>query len=75
MSNIETINPATGKILATYENSKPEEVSRKVKNAREAFVKWKKLDSCRACRVYAQTWTSDEKKQGRICKIGHRRDG
>ena len=44
MSNIETINPATGKILATYENSKPEEVSRKVKAAREAFVKWKKLD-------------------------------
>jgi acyl-CoA reductase-like NAD-dependent aldehyde dehydrogenase len=44
MSNIETINPATGKILATYENSKPEEVSGKVKAAREAFVMWKKLD-------------------------------
>jgi acyl-CoA reductase-like NAD-dependent aldehyde dehydrogenase len=44
MSNIETINPSTGKILGTYENSKPEEVSRKVKAAREAFAKWKKLD-------------------------------
>jgi acyl-CoA reductase-like NAD-dependent aldehyde dehydrogenase len=44
MSNIQTINPATGKILATYENSKPEEVSSKVKVAREAFVMWKKLD-------------------------------
>jgi acyl-CoA reductase-like NAD-dependent aldehyde dehydrogenase len=44
MSNIQTINPATGKILATYENSKPEEVSAKVKVAREAFVIWKKLD-------------------------------
>ena len=44
MSNIQTINPATGKILATYENSKPEEVSAKVKVAREAFVMWKKLD-------------------------------
>ena len=44
MSNIQTINPATGKILATYENSKPEEVSGKVKAAREAFVMWKKLD-------------------------------
>ncbi|HEY1249431.1 MAG TPA: aldehyde dehydrogenase family protein, partial [Nitrososphaera sp.] len=44
MSNIETINPATGKIIATYENSKPEEVSRNVRAARDAFVKWKKLD-------------------------------
>jgi acyl-CoA reductase-like NAD-dependent aldehyde dehydrogenase len=44
MSKIETINPATGKILASYENSSPEEVSRKVKAAREAFAKWKKLD-------------------------------
>ena len=44
MSKIETINPATGKILATYENSNLEEVSRKVKAAREAFTKWKKLD-------------------------------
>ncbi|MDQ3872532.1 MAG: NAD-dependent succinate-semialdehyde dehydrogenase [Thermoproteota archaeon] len=44
MSNIETINPSTGKVLASYENSSPEEVSRKVKAAREAFAKWKKLE-------------------------------
>jgi acyl-CoA reductase-like NAD-dependent aldehyde dehydrogenase len=44
MSKIETINPATGKILATYENINADEVSRKVKAAREAFAKWKKLD-------------------------------
>src|ERR671914_63999 len=44
MSKIETINPATGKILATYENVNAEEVSRRVKAAREAFAKWKKLD-------------------------------
>jgi len=44
MSKIETINPATGKILATYENVNADEVSRKVKAAREASVKWKKLD-------------------------------
>ena len=45
MSNkIETINPATGKILATYENINADEVSRKVKVARQAFLKWKKLD-------------------------------
>jgi acyl-CoA reductase-like NAD-dependent aldehyde dehydrogenase len=44
MSNIETVNPATGKVLATYENSNPEEVTKKVKAAREAFAKWKRLE-------------------------------
>src|SRR5919197_802171 len=44
MSNIETLNPATGKVLATYENSNPDQVSRKVKAARAGFPKWKKLD-------------------------------
>src|SRR3712207_8251414 len=44
MSKIETINPATGKVLATYENVNSDEVSRKVKAGRQAFVKWKKLD-------------------------------
>ncbi|HYY40659.1 MAG TPA: aldehyde dehydrogenase family protein, partial [Nitrososphaera sp.] len=44
MSKIETINPTTGKVLATYENVNADEVSRKVKAAREAFSKWKKLD-------------------------------
>jgi acyl-CoA reductase-like NAD-dependent aldehyde dehydrogenase len=44
MSNIETLNPANGKVLATYENSNPEQVSRKVKAAREAFAKWKRLE-------------------------------
>ncbi len=41
---IETINPATGKVITSYENETPEVVSRKVKAAREAFGKWKKLD-------------------------------
>jgi aldehyde dehydrogenase len=45
MSNkIETINPSTGKIIATYDKISKEEVSRKVKNARLAFEKWKKVD-------------------------------
>jgi len=43
-TKIETVNPATGKVLATYDNETPEEVNRKVKAAREAFGKWKKLD-------------------------------
>ena len=45
MSNkIETINPATGKVIATYDNISSEEVSQKVKKAKAAFGKWGKLD-------------------------------
>src|SRR5919202_1371704 len=43
-SKIETINPATGKVIESYNNETPEIVSKKGKAAREAFGKWKKLD-------------------------------
>lgn len=41
---IQTVNPATGRVIASYDNESPEEVSRKVKAARDAFAKWKKTD-------------------------------
>jgi acyl-CoA reductase-like NAD-dependent aldehyde dehydrogenase len=44
MSKIETVNPSTGKVIATYDNASPEEVSRQVRAARDAFAKWKNLD-------------------------------
>ena len=44
MSKIETINPATGKIIATYDNETPDQVSKRVKAGREAFASWKKRD-------------------------------
>ena len=44
MPKIETINPSTGKAIAAYDNESPEQVNRKVKAAREALSKWKKLD-------------------------------
>ena len=44
MSKIETINPSTGKVIAAYDNESSDQVSRKVKAARDAFPKWKKLD-------------------------------
>lgn len=44
MPKIETVNPSTGKVIATYDNMSPEEVGRKVRAARDAFPKWKKLD-------------------------------
>ncbi len=43
-TKIETVNPATGKVIASYDNETPEQVNRKVKAGREAFGKWKKLD-------------------------------
>lgn len=40
----QTINPATGKVIADYYNMSNDEVSGKIKNARIAFQNWKKLD-------------------------------
>ena len=41
---IETINPATGKNIATYNNISVEEINSRVKDARNAFEKWKNVD-------------------------------
>lgn len=41
---IETVNPATGKVIASYDNDDAEAVARKVRQAREAFSSWKKLE-------------------------------
>jgi acyl-CoA reductase-like NAD-dependent aldehyde dehydrogenase len=40
----QTINPATGRVIADYYNMSNDEVSGKIKNARIAFQNWKKLD-------------------------------
>ncbi len=44
MPKIETVNPATGKVIASYENETPEIVSRRVGAARLAYESWKKRD-------------------------------
>src|ERR687889_833492 len=50
MSNtIETINPASGKVIATYNSTSVEEVNQKTKNARNSFENWKKLDISERC--------------------------
>ncbi len=41
---IESINPATGKVIATYANESPEDLSRRVKRSRECFERWKDVD-------------------------------
>ena len=50
MSNtIETINPSTGKVIATYKSMSTEEVNQKTKNARIAFENWRKIDIAERC--------------------------
>lgn len=39
---IESINPATERVIATFENMSEDEVSKKAKLSREAFEQWKK---------------------------------
>jgi acyl-CoA reductase-like NAD-dependent aldehyde dehydrogenase len=41
---IETINPATGKVIAKYDNMSADEISKKVEDARSAQKGWKNLD-------------------------------
>ena len=41
---IETINPATGKVIATYDIMRNDEIHKKVENARLAQKNWKTLD-------------------------------
>ena len=50
MSNtIETINPATGKVIGSYNSMSIEEVNQKTKNARISFEEWKNLDISERC--------------------------
>ena len=44
MTKIETINPSTGKVIASYENESADQVNKRVKAARAAFPSWKKRD-------------------------------
>jgi aldehyde dehydrogenase len=42
---IETINPTTGKVIASYDSMDTNEIIQKVKNSRLALEQWKKLDN------------------------------
>jgi succinate-semialdehyde dehydrogenase / glutarate-semialdehyde dehydrogenase len=46
---IETINPATGKVIGSYNSMSIEEVNQKTKNARISFEEWKNLDISERC--------------------------
>src|SRR5919197_1631451 len=43
-NQIQTISPATGKVIASYDITNTEQISKKVNDARASFEKWKKKD-------------------------------
>jgi acyl-CoA reductase-like NAD-dependent aldehyde dehydrogenase len=43
-SKIQTINPATGKVISSYDVMSIDQIERIAQNARNAFEKWKKLE-------------------------------
>jgi acyl-CoA reductase-like NAD-dependent aldehyde dehydrogenase len=48
---IETVNPATGKVIAKYQNMTNDEIREKVRNARLALQGWKNLDIGERCSI------------------------
>jgi acyl-CoA reductase-like NAD-dependent aldehyde dehydrogenase len=46
---VETVNPATGKVIAKYQNMTDDQIREKVKNARSALEGWKNLDIGERC--------------------------
>src|SRR5829696_4252228 len=46
---VETVNPATGKVIAIYQNMTDDQIREKVKNARSALNGWKNLDIGERC--------------------------
>ncbi|HKI09912.1 MAG TPA: NAD-dependent succinate-semialdehyde dehydrogenase [Nitrososphaeraceae archaeon] len=46
---VETVNPATGKVIAKYQNMTDDQIREKVKNARSALNGWKNLDIGERC--------------------------
>ena len=60
---IETINPATGKVIAKYQNMDDDQVREKVNNARLALHGWKNLDIGERCEHSPKFGKGNEKKQ------------
>ena len=76
MSNtIETINPSTGKVIATYNSMTSEEVSQKTKNSRIAFENWRKIDISERCTYMRRLGRVMKKKQRGLCKTNHGGNG
>ena len=72
---IETINPATGKVIAKYHNMDDDQIREKVKNARLALHSWKNLDIGERCSIVRNLGRVMRKNKDSICKTHYRRNG
>ena len=66
---ISTINPATGKVIASYNMTQIEQISQIVNNAKTAFEKWKKKDipeRCAHIRSLAKTLKKNKEQYAKI---------
>ena len=66
---IETINPATGKVIAKYQNMDDDQVREKVKNARLALHSWKNLDIGERCSIVRNLGRVMRKNKDEYAKI------
>jgi acyl-CoA reductase-like NAD-dependent aldehyde dehydrogenase len=72
MSNngkIQTVNPATGKVISSYDIMSIEQIQHITRNAQNAFEKWKKkeiLERCDYIRDLAKTLTKNKDRYAKI---------
>src|ERR687895_1778904 len=66
---VETVNPATGKVIAKYQNMTDDQIREKVKNARSALKGWKSLDIGERCSLTRNLGRIMRRNKGEYAKL------
>ena len=66
---VETVNPATGKVIAKYQNMTDDQIREKVKNARSALKGWKNLDIGERCSLTRNLGRIMRRNKGEYAKL------
>src|ERR687898_94611 len=66
---VETVNPATGKVIAKYQNMTDDHIREKVKNARSALKGWKNLDIGERCSLTRNLGRIMRRNKGEYAKL------
>ena len=66
---VETVNPATGKVIAKYQNMTDDQIREKVKNARSALKGWKDLDIGERCSLTRNLGRIMRRNKGEYAKL------
>jgi succinate-semialdehyde dehydrogenase/glutarate-semialdehyde dehydrogenase len=66
---IETVNPATGKTLRTYDEISPEEAARLVDRAHEAFLSWRKVSFAERSRLMKEAARKLRERQDEFARL------